>query len=436
MTSIAAKLKLTKHHKIERFGIFFITLVLCMGTLTGFIAHSNVTQNSEMLETRSVYTTNISLSLTANKGIVHGVYRSIDRTKGLVLLKFDNPYNISINADDYRAYLTGVKYGVNENISRATLQSRPTGAIITFGSTGYIGVLLHDPNGFPNQIIDMIFRAEKLIVPVDERSRENQEGRDGSFAVYDQCQVFFNPGAVDTVISRALDSNEVNDIMVFNIYNELVSLPAEKDARDALNESLDLMATQLVAIATYEDNLSRLRPYGVVADAVPSYIDGDKVVYDEAIQGNRLVTNQVIAKGFEYDWQSGSVAQGYITDVSQGMRFSDFMRVKRAEVGMRYDASRTQWYQFERDSSGRAINVRLYERGSSIGAGESGVEAGIDRLLRSWTEYASTKTLYQTTQLEALLMLEDSAMDAAQNYTVRSGDTTVGDLTVRTITLY
>jgi len=315
IATYAKKMKLGPHHAIERFGImttcFSVTFALL---LVGTIASATVNNRAKLSET-ALYTTSFTTSRTDLTGSVEGIYTNSDGDRALVLMRFRDANSGSFSADaaNYQAFLTGS----NEQLATESLSTNITGSIILFGSTGYLGVVLDSDAPFAQQIMNLTLRANSELVYAEESSRELREDLrdDGSFAEFDQWRVFINPGATGTEEVTSLDGNRVDPVA---IYYELVVADQEQEVREEMDEQLLQMRALLSRIDEYDGEMSRINVDGVFIEPpeVPAQIAGDSVT-GEAAEGDteatlELETEWVDPRGFDFDWRSGSVHEGYL----------------------------------------------------------------------------------------------------------------------------
>ncbi len=317
-SSFTAKMKLGPHHAIERFGVittcFTVTFaMLLMGTIS-----SAASNNRARLDETALYTTSFTTSRTELSGGVEGIYINEDNTRALVLMRFRDADAGSFSADaaNYQAFLTGS----NEQLDTMALQSNITGSILVFGSTGYLAVVLDSDVPFAQQILSLTLRANSELVYNADSGRELREDLqdDGSFAEFDQWRVFLNPGASGTREATSLEGNRVDPAA---LYYELVLSEQEQEIRDAMDQQLLEMRSYLTRISEYEAEMNRVNVDGVFIEPpeVPVQIDGDSIAgqaADEETEATlELETDWVHPRGYDFDWRSGSIDQGYLDSI-------------------------------------------------------------------------------------------------------------------------
>lgn len=397
-----------KHNQMEqfiaKFSILFICFLLC------FVSILNTKFKNDALrrETTAVYTNDFKLSLTEQEGTVEGVYASQDKTKALVILKFNNSEFISSDANNFRMFLTARKPDMNYD----TLQSSPNGYIYSFGSTGYMGVLLYEPVGFNNQILDLTIRnLSELTERANEDEVELSKWDGNSFKEYDQFRVLFNPGAKDVKMLNALNTQNID---VFDIYTEAISKPVEEQLRTTLGKDLEEMRGTLKRMDEYGNRLFR---NGITLGNVPSVIKDDRIdEFENPIKKEkylRLAIRDNVNKGFSFDWYNGSVAEGYIDELRGSYNSNEYLARKAAEK----DESK----EFNVADLIYMLDGKEFELTDLDDSGtHKTISNNIDLLTGTMNEYFQQKTKYQTQDLKSLLYLELDVKDASTNYTVNT----------------
>lgn len=406
---ILTKLKLDKHHRIERFGVMLLTLSILMSGLLASIVVKKTKDDALALSVRAMYTTHFTTSVTGISGDVVDVYRSDDGTRIFVLLKFSDAAKISTDADTYQLFLTGSTI----NMKQQSLANNPSGSIYSFGSTGYVGLYLTDDSGFPKQIYDLVVRCNRQITQNEYSTTSAKPDEDESFLKYDQFRIYFNPGGdkasqVDCLNGSVLKASDV--------YNELIIGPKEKDVRDTLAKNLKTMQTDLTAIKEYTERLNR---EGVTPVAAPELVSGDSVisVKDDILH---LKTDHVIATGYDFEWRNKHInTGGYIDQLMEdGEDYNAFFTRKNAEVNaISFSTSAVEWE--------RTDGTTYDSTGSSDADTNAAINNDISLLTTAWQTYYNDKSTYQCKSLKALLLLDVESKDAATNYTVRSEDGTL-----------
>lgn len=393
------KLKLGPHYRMERFSLLFCVMVvgILVTTVLCFVTHVQ-TQNTTLGE-QAIYSTEFETSKTGVSGKVIDVYSSEDKTKTLLLLKFDDTKVVSTNADNYQMFLTGA----NVEQNKQTLDGIPSGSIYMFGNTGYMGIYLVNQDGFGPQILDLVVRCNSEL-QTNASEDVDEEVEDQSFVNYDQFRVYFNPGASKAKHLDCLDGSKAPSITDF--YNEAVITPQEDEIHAQLETQVNNMRVSLNQIHEYEE---RLETEGITVPAEPSVIAGDKVITnDDGSYTYKPAT--VLPGGYDLDWQHTSVVDGFIKGLikktdSPNMTVDQYFAMMTREAngdasGNQLDTNDIEWQL----NDGTLI--------SSLSGGSSSryteyMEMCND-LTNAWRTYYNQKVDYQREMLGSLLDLEAS----------------------------
>lgn len=442
--AFANKMKLSSHHAIERFGIMVgvfgvIGVLLLAGATTTAIGNDKT-----KLDATALYTPSFTTSKTQIGGDVTGVYTSTDKTRALIMMKFKDPALVSANANNYQAFLTGT----TADLGQQQLKTKITGEIVTFGSTGYIGVVMNSDQPFEQQILNLVVRSNSELVYTPDQTREVSEDLrdDNSFAKYDQWRVVANPGANNATVSPALDSASFDP---GSFYAETVVAPLEQEQRTAMNDQLGVLRADLAKISEYttqiegDDNndVTAITADGVrliVPDA-PAQIAGDQVTGEpgKAPKGDdltpeqiakdivdssteELVTDWVDPRGFNFDWRNGSVEEGYLADlVPENMTYANFLAEKRTAKGSAdgdtgsLGLSNMEWTLTD--------GSKLSSYSSTDSAMRPLITAS-NNLMQAWQTYYNDKVTYQVEMYNALIDLEIDLRNVESSSTINSGD--------------
>jgi hypothetical protein len=414
--ALGARFKLDSHHAIERFGVFFGLIVLSFVVIfasTGFSAAAN---NQAALSSKALYTPTFKTSKTSNSGDVSGVFVNAGRTRAMVLMHFKDTTKVSVNAQDYRGFLTGSSLG----LSQEGLQTKVSGSVYVFGSTGYMGVMLDSDRPFGQQIMNLTMRASsELVYNKDGSSADKDVLGDGSFQKYDQWRVFFNPGASEATVSPALGQPTVD---VGAIFNEVVVAAQEKTIRDTMDSQLALMQTDLNRINDATAELERTTADSgrlhLVAPDVPKQIAGDVIEGKAAIGSTpstlKLRTGYTLPTGYSFDWRSGSVMDGYLKGlVPDGSSYVAYLAKRAKEPRDDFRVNEIKW---------------MLSDGTNLMTDYSGSNTTVkpltdimNKLSAAYQDYYKDKSTYQVDQYKQLLDLEVSLRNVEANHTV-NGD--------------
>lgn len=409
MEKFLKKLKLDQHHVMERFGIVFCVLVLmlCFSVSMTFIKYRK--DSKETLSSQAVYTSNFTTSRTGIQGSVFNVFTNKQKTKALVMIKFSDINELSVDANDYQVFLTGSSLSGG----KTSLKMLPTGCIYMFGNTGYMGIYLVDNQGFQSQIVQMTIRNNKELKNVDENAIPVYD--DKSFEEYDQFSVYFNPGASGAVVSDALNQSEAATPAA--IYTELIATPAEQECKNVLNEDLKQMNVLIQKIMDYRS--SRFINDGIAVPELSAELKGDSIrLGDDDLY--YFKTESMVPGGYEIPWQTGSVqGEGYLDKLLNGMSYSEFFAKKEKE-------------QNETDSTESWNELEWYRKdGSRIIIGdttleyETAIQNDIEGYKTALNEYYALKKKYFTEDTYNLLLLEANTKGLDTFYTVKQDEDTV-----------
>lgn len=392
------------HYKMERFGVMFFALLTAMALVVGSIGIRKAAMDKVTLGDMAVYTTEFTSSLSMNGGQLVNLWVNDSRTQCFILLHWDDMTSVVTDAADYEVYLTGR----SPNGRKEALQCAPFGNFYVFGTTGYMGLFLVDMDGFPSQIINCIVRCNRMVNgmpdPVPEYS-------DASFSTYDQIQFFVNPGGALASTASFLTEGRMS---VYDIYEATAAAGQEAQIRASLNDTLKSMQASLDAINEYT---YRVKQDDIVVPTTPIQIRGDSITQDEA--GNyHLNTDYVVQGAYTFDWQNGSIQQGYLEDVLEeaGYRRADRYIIDQQAKAQNntMDLSALRWVYND---------GTVFSTTTGSGAVMSSVaqtQKDIQNLTQAWSTYYNLKVSYQTAQLEQLLRLELEISEATSAYTVKT----------------
>lgn len=414
----AAKLKLDSHHAIERFGVLFAAVCLSavvIFTATGVSAFTN-TQST--LSSTALYTPTFQTSKTTLSGEVPGIFVSEDRTRAMVLMRFKDTSQVSVNAEDYQGFLTGSTTDLNQQ----GLKSDVSGSVYVFGSTGYMGVMLDSNEPFHQQVMDLTMRANAELVYREEGEATTDElsAGDGSFQKYDQWRVFFNPGGSQATVSKALSSEELD---VGAVFDEIVISAEEKTIRDSLDAQLGLMQTDLNRIKGATEELERTTAdsgtLSLVAPEVPVQIAGDKITGSaktaDAPSTLELDTDYVMPMGYDFDWREGSVREGYLKDVvPSGTNYVSYLAQRSKEDKDDFRINNMQWML----SDGTNLKVDYTTDNVTV----KPLFEIMNKLSQAYQDYYNNKRTYQVDMHNDLLDLEVNLRNVESNFTVHEGE--------------
>lgn len=416
----SAKLKLDSHHTIERFiivlGVMMLGAVVIF-TSAGVSAFNN---GKSTLSSKVLYTPTFLTSKTQIAGEIPGVFVNTNKTRAMVLMKFSEGAQVSVNAADYQGFLTGSTM----TLSQQNLKTSVDGSVLMFGSTGYMAVILDSSAPFETQVMDLTMRANNELTYATEESELDADiAADGSFQKYDQWRVFFNPGGSDAVVSPALDKATPD---VGAIFNEVVVAAQEKVVREKMDSQLALMKTELARINDHTAELSRTTADGgslrLVAPATPKQVGGSTL---DEVTGNAKVadkasdlalkTNFVMPTGYDFDWRSGSVKDGYLDElIPSGSNFVSYLAERTKESPDELNVNDMKWklndgtdLKLDYDSDSATVKP-LYDV--------------MNKLTQAYQDYYKDKKIYQVEQYTELLDLEVQLRNVESNFTYNDSD--------------
>lgn len=435
LQAIRTRFKLDSHHTIERFGVFVALFAVLGAVAFGSAGISSVQNGRAVLSDTALYTSEFTTSKTELIGAVDGVYRSSDGTRALVVMHFDRDAAISYNAEDYQAFLLGATPSL---ASKPVSTKNVSGTFHVFGSTGYIGVLLDAEEPFDRQILNLTMRANAELaysteeieaqaaaeagLESSEATDEDSEYPDASFTMFDQWEVYLNPGAAEVQAIPALDDVVFDPARAFY---DVILQNQEREARAALDAKLLQMRADLTQLETYSDDLETTQVDGVtlVAPELPEFIAGDEVTGGSAEENESgtadldLVTDQVIPGGIDLDWRSGNVYDGYLDQLlAPGQTSSAYLAALETEA-------------LEAASSTSEIESQVWmlSDGTNLSLATSSSDVTLrplttlmTNLSTAQTNYATHKTEYQTVLMRDLLVVEIDMRDVRSNSSVNS----------------
>lgn len=400
------------HYGIERFAVLLAVLTVLMATCSGSILIKHKNDQKEQLGFQVVYSTRFTMSKSKASGDVVSVNVSNDRTKALVLLKYDDPTRMSTDAKDYQIFLTGS----DTKQHKTDLLCSPDGTIYVFGNSGYVALYLVDSAGFQSQILDLVLRSDNEF----ESGEALADEYDGSFVKFDQCRIYFNPGGSASI---TVDCLEDNDMSPYHIYESVLVKQQEAVIKGELEDTLDELkqaqAHITAATKTVQDK-------GLQIPMTPYEIAGDTVTVDE--NGNTVFFAASYLPGsYQVDWQNGSIATGYLADAMMAEGYTDeityFSDKTSAQAGNpgTISSANVEWYKVD----GTRVE---YSPSGNVREAERLMNDAMESLVSAWDEFYQAKVKYTVSLPAKLLDLEVTSSDMTSNYTVRSfADDAVGE---------
>ena len=422
--ALSKRLRLDSHHEIERFGIL-VGAILVVGMVvlvsTGVAAHRD---GQASLASTELYTEEFTTSKTELKGEVDGVYTNELGDKALVMMHFEDRAQISYNAEDYQGFLLGSDPELN---SETVNTSGVTSSFHVFGSSGYVGMLLDADEPFDKQVLNLTMRANaelSFAEQVEQGEDADEMLTDSTFGKYDQWQVFFNPGASGAKEISALESSRFDPAKAFH---EVVLAKQEKQARSDLDDKLVEMRTDLSRVKAYTDELETTKVDGLFLrpPSVPKSIAGDRVTGKTSGEKGgeestlALETDHVVPGGFDVNWRSGNVYDGYLdTLVPSGQTTTDYLATKREETS---------------EENNQVANMKwVLSDGTDLSKDYQSSDVTMQPLMnvmnnlsQAYQDYAKNKDEYQSELMLELLGLDVQLRDVQTNSSVVQDEDTL-----------
>ena len=393
------------HYGIERFAVMFGVLALLMCGCVGSIMVKHGNDKKEQLGTQVVYTTAFTMSKSKATGQVVSINVSNDRTKALVLLKYDDTSKMSTDAADYQMFLTG------SNLQKmpTELKCSPDGTIYVFGNSGYVALYLVDSNGFQSQILDLTIRSDNDF----ESGEAIADEYDGSFAKFDQARIYFNPGGSGSQTTACLEDN---DMSPYHIYESVLVEQQEANIKESLEACLKDMQQAQVHI---EAATKTVTDKGLQVPQAPYEIAGDSVVMDDNNQ-LEFVPASHLPGSVQVDWRNGNISDGYVAGAMAAEGYLDEMTYfsdktsAKSGLASSLNTSSVVWYRVDGTVVPHVSNI------GDASVNEKLLNDAMTSLTNAWQEFYQAKLKYTVTLPSELLNLEVSSRDMTSNYTVRS----------------
>lgn len=450
--ALMVKLKLDKHHRIERFGVLFFSLVLVMTILVSISMVQHIKNQRIVLTDKAIYTTEDNWSLTGQSVQVVNMYRNENYTKSFILLK-TNVDKLSVDAHDYQILMTGYQGEVLKN-------KNAIGAVYIFGNTGYMGLYFADASGFDKQLYNITLRNFRLIT--GDRV-ENGDYADSSDSKKNQIHILANLAGKDAVVAKFLEEDNPE---LIDIYAETVSVTEEESVREELNDTLISMNNQMSLINEEAKFLTRMN---IVIPSLPTAIAGDYItdnvdetannpkqfsedMYDDIdskisstyenvkldtsisdetgesiyVDSDKLylVTDFVFPGGYQYNYQDMRITDHYVTNniLPEGMKFKAFAAEKSNEMNHysyysdELNNKYSKWYYTT--ETGEVERWTPYEYSEE----DKAIQKSIDSYTAGVRELYRLKEKFQTEYLADLARIEYSAETTASLFSINTDD--------------
>lgn len=425
------RLYLDAHHDIQRHAVMVIAVMTILFVFMAAMFTAAKIRTSAEMNNKSVYVSSFTTSKTQVSGQIEDLYVSPDKSRAMVMMKFEDISKVSTQAETYQAFASAVAL----DFKAQPWKSQPKGSIYVFGSTGYMAVML-DNHGeeFPSQIMELTMRGNNELKTTDGAGADeagadgsdagDQMQNDGSFSQFDQWRTYINPGAQGTKVTDSI-SGETPDAK--RIFNDLVVKKQEAATREKLNKQLEGMANDLNAIDEYRTRLTATRIDGVAVKvpAAPKQIVGDTVMCGDTpmpelqkkskpCEDDRsLSTKWTFPEGFNFDWAAGSVEDGYLDKlVPKGQTAVQYLSKKSSD-----DSSESSFIAGDESSWRLANGQKVDDLDDSLSSVKA-MNESISLYSNAMQTYYTDKRAYQVQGLSELLNLELSLRDVDSNVSV------------------
>lgn len=409
---------MNKHKKIERFMVMFFSISIPLILMSFVSIYNKFGVDSNTLSSRAIYTTEGTFSRTNEIGKVVGVYTNEAKTRGMVLIKFDNGVNISSNASDYKVFTTAS----NLKKGKENLVSKPEGSIYVFGTSGYVGLYFVNNAGFESQIFKSTIRMEKEFKTVDEKSIKGKELSGESYSKYDQADFYYNLGASETTKLSTLDNANFS---VQDFYIEALGTKLNNDKVAQINERLNKMSKLMLQIREMKSRLESISVDNtkLVVPELPTEIrsdnfsgSGDNILYS---------TEYVYPGGLNFNIKDVDLKSGYFKTINNATVNPDNLSLSKFLVKLKNDQTNNSYMsKFEPKwtmSDGSTLDDFIKSVGIDNAAASS-MNDNVQTYVTLINEYLTEKITYQTVDLRALLSLDIVLENATTNVDSVSND--------------
>ena len=374
--------------------------------------------DSNTLSSRAIYTTEAVFSRTNQVGKVVGVYTNEDKTRGMVLIKFDDGVNISSSASDYKVFTTAsnLKKG-KENIS-----SKPEGSVYVFGTSGYIGLYFVNNAGFESQIFKSTIRMEKEFKTVDDKVVKGKELSGESYSKYDQADFYYNLGASQATKLNTLANA---DFSVQDFYVEALGTKVNNDKVAQIDERLNRMSKLMLQIREMKSRLESISIDNtklVVAD-IPNEIKSDN--FSGSGEDILYSTDYVYPGGLNFNIKDVDLKTGYFKSINNNKLNPDNLSLSRFLVKLKKDQENSSYMSKFEPKWTMSDGSTLEDFVKNIGVDNAAVSSMNDNIqtyVKLINDYLTDKIAYQTGDLRDLLSLDIVLENATTNVDSASND--------------
>lgn len=409
---------MNKHKKIERFMFSFFSILIPLILMSFVSIYNKFGVDKNTLSSRAVYTTEAVFSRTNQTGKVVGVYTNEEKTRGMVLIKFDNGVNISSSASDYKVFTTAS----NLKKGKENLSFKPEGSVYVFGTSGYIGLYFVNNAGFESQIFKSTIRMEKEFKTVDEKLVKGKEVSGESYSKYDQADFYYNLGASQ---ATKLTTLENADFSVQDFYVEALGTKTNNDKIAQINERLNRMSKLMLQIREMKSRLesTSVDNTKLVVPDIPNEIksdnfsgSGDNILY---------TTDYVYPGGLNFNVKDVDLKTGYFKSINNSKLNPDNLSVSRFLAKLKNEQSNATYLSKYEPKWTMSDGSKLEDFVKNIGVDNAAVSSMNDNIqtyVNLVNAYLTDKIGYQTGDLRDLLSLDISLENATTNVDSASND--------------
>lgn len=399
MRKLLKKFHMDTHHKMEWFGLSFLTLCAALIVTVLFAWRTEIKSRHIQLTDDAVLTKEFTMSRTGIHGEVSGVYTSKDKTKSLLMLYFSDMGKLSTDAKNWYMYYSSP----NE-----VRKNDPAGLIYVFGDTGYVGLYFTDGAGFKPQASEIrLLHKKELTSDIPTPSAKTSALMKNN----DVGIILANLGARKATHLSLLDGDKAMDVKALfagPIYEEKYKA-LQADARKKLQD----MKISLERIKELKGRLTRA---DVLVPDDPQYVEGDAITKDKGEFYANFKAS--LPGGFDFAWQRRKLSEGYLSLVSkQGENLrACMMRMKNEQKDTQSGPKYTdEWVYMD--------GTPVFDLDSSkvLSDSETSVQKDIQSLQSEWSNYYGMKREYQYTELPKFLAMDDSVQARAADFTLHSG---------------
>lgn len=423
MSDLSDKLKIGKHYSMERFGIMTaMALVLVFG-LVAWGGVNTYRENHARELTQVIYEGEFTTSASGAPGRLLGVFENGERTDAALLFRFQDMSSLSNQASDYTAMVRGMK---DEMTLRETRQPITKGSCTVYGSSGYMVVTLHSERPFERELLQVMVGDDNPKIPESRQTGDEPRGQ-----VFDIWYCIVNLGGDGAFSTLSFGEDGTFDASGF--FQEIVAASEEQAIVGDLDADLREMSEILDNIETLERRaqgdgikVDDFRPAWVDGDSVESlvkadYLNGDEGGKDRSDSWSRgkyaLRTTTVALGGFDFDWQSYSLSDGYISRLAYAAGFDDVSEYLSAQI-----ETQQPWVYEVPKWALPDGTVIVRDEKVSVSSSMQDLAEDVGALDEAYSAYAAAKSKYQIDDLTRLLQLEVDASDRGSVFTSNSED--------------